>query len=241
MNSKAAALVLLLLGLSLTPAWAGPPYISDDPEPTDYQHFEIYAFGEGVVTRPGMAGESGMDFNYGGAPDLQLTAVIPLAYDEMGHAGLGNIELAAKYKFLHQDDFGVDVSLFPRIFLPSAAPNVGAQHAAFFLPVWAEKDFDKWSLFGGGGCELNRAYDDRNFCQMGVVLTREVVEGLTLGGEIFHQTADVAGGKVTTSLGAGFTYDINAHYHVLAYWGPGLEHTAENGRENWYSAILFTF
>ena len=49
----------------------------------------------------------------GGAPDLQLTAVLPIAYDEAGHAGLGNIELAAKYKFLHQDDVGFDVSIFP--------------------------------------------------------------------------------------------------------------------------------
>ena len=28
---------------------AGPPYLSDDPEPTDYQHYEIYAFGNGDV------------------------------------------------------------------------------------------------------------------------------------------------------------------------------------------------
>ena len=112
----------LFLGVLLAagPAWAGPPYLSDDPEPTDYQHFEIYAFGQGTTTAAGTAGESGIDFNYGGAPDLQLTAVLPIAYDEAGHAGLGNIELAAKYKFLHQDDAGFGVAVFPRVFLPSA-------------------------------------------------------------------------------------------------------------------------
>ena len=51
-----------------------------------------------------------------------------------------------------------------------------------------------WSLFGGGGCELNRSGDSRNFCLGGAALTYEVVKGLHLGGEIFHQTADTAGG-----------------------------------------------
>ncbi len=88
-------LLALVLG-TCVPALAGPPYLSDDPEPTDYGHFEIYAFGLGSESDSGWAGESGIDFNYGGAPDLQLTAVVPLAYDEQGHAGLGNVELAAK-------------------------------------------------------------------------------------------------------------------------------------------------
>ena len=56
---------------------AGPPYLTDDPEPTDYQHFEIYTFTEGTATRDGTSGEGGIDFNYGGAPNLQLTATVP--------------------------------------------------------------------------------------------------------------------------------------------------------------------
>ncbi len=56
---------------------AGPPYLTDDPEPTDYQHFEIYTFSNGTATRDGSSGEGGIDFNYGGAPNLQLTATVP--------------------------------------------------------------------------------------------------------------------------------------------------------------------
>lgn len=150
---RLAAIAGLYAGLGLASALAGPPYLSDDPEPTDYRHFEIYAFGAGTRTATGMAGESGIDFNYGAAPDLQLTAVLPLAYDETGRTGLGHVELAAKYRFLHQADFGWDVSLFPRVFLPGAT-GLGDDHAALFLPLWAQKDFGPWSLFGGGGCTL---------------------------------------------------------------------------------------
>ena len=31
-----------------SPASAGPPFITDDPEPTDYQHWELYVFSQGT-------------------------------------------------------------------------------------------------------------------------------------------------------------------------------------------------
>jgi hypothetical protein len=116
-RSGAAFAGACLSVLSCGPALAGPPCLSDDPEPTDYGHFEINAFVDGVTSRDGTQGESGIDFNYGGAPDLQLTAVVPLAYDERGQTGIGNIELGAKYRFLHQSDDGLDVAIFPSLFL----------------------------------------------------------------------------------------------------------------------------
>src|ERR1700761_8088927 len=108
-----------ILGLAMAmalsqPAFAGPPYVTDDPEPTDYKHFEIYGFAGGTATRDGSDSAGGIDFNYGGAPDLQLTAVVPFGVSHAkgapSVAGFGNVELAAKYKFLHQDDFGWDVA-----------------------------------------------------------------------------------------------------------------------------------
>jgi hypothetical protein len=52
-----------------------------EKEPTDYRHFEIYTFTNGTATRDGTSGEGGIDFNYGGAPNLQLTATVPAAYN----------------------------------------------------------------------------------------------------------------------------------------------------------------
>src|SRR5271170_4342868 len=64
-------------------AVAGPPYMSDDPEPTDYQHYEIYVFTDGMSGGEGTSGASGIDFNYGAAPNLQLTATVPIAYQSL--------------------------------------------------------------------------------------------------------------------------------------------------------------
>ena len=85
------------------PAVAGPPYQSDDPEPTNFGHFEIYTFDKGAFGRSGSSSASGLDFNYGAAPDLQLTAAVPFGYDAPSDGpsafGPGNVELAAKYRF----------------------------------------------------------------------------------------------------------------------------------------------
>ena len=107
----------VLAWLPAQPAVAGPPYVSDDPEPTNYSHFEIYTFNNGTAARDGTTGESGIDFNYGAAPDLQLTVTSPAGFNRAPgggtNIGWSNIELVAKYRFLHQNTFGLDVSVFP--------------------------------------------------------------------------------------------------------------------------------
>src|ERR1700680_3895303 len=142
------------------PALAGPPYVSDDPEPTDYKHFEIYSFSSGTATRGDIGGAAGVDFNYGAAPNLQLTATLPAGFDRPGSGrtgfGLNNTQLAAEYRLLHQDSFGLDVSVFPRVFLPSGSTNIANDTASLLLPVWVQKDWSGgWSAFGEGGCVIS--------------------------------------------------------------------------------------
>lgn len=233
------------MAMTAGPALAGPPYVTDDPQPTDDGHYEIYLFENGTAARDGAGGEAGIDFNYGAAPDLQLTAVLPLGYSAPaagpGAVNLGTIELAAKYKFLHQDDFGLDASFFPRVFLPAGSPLVGERHAALLLPLWLEKDWEPWSLFGGGGCQIDRGGASQDFCLFGAALTRQVLPDLQIGGELYHQTANTRGGRNATGMGAGVVYDLDEHYHLIASFGPGLQNASETGSTSWYTAIQFTF
>ena len=144
----------LVLALIANQALAGPPYVSDDPEPTDYKHFEIYTVTNGTTTREGTAGASGIDFNYGAAPDLQLTATVPAGFDRpVGggtNVGLSNIELAAKYRFLHQDGFGLDISVFPRISFRAARTMSATVIRRLLLPVWIKRD---WRVDGRRSAE----------------------------------------------------------------------------------------
>jgi hypothetical protein len=227
------------------PAFAGPPYVTDDPEPTDEGHFEIYAFDAGTSAHAGSNGQTGIDFNYGGAENLQLTAVLPLDYEKPPEggaiAGIGNIELAVKYKFIHQEDSGWDVAVFPRLFLPGVSNRLGDRHASLLLPVWAGKDFGTWSTFGGGGCALSNGGGSKDYCLMGWALTRQVLRDLNIGAEIYHETAGMHGGKATTGIGLGAVYDLSRNYHLMASWGPGIQNAAQTDRYSWYAALQMTF
>lgn len=230
---------------ALAPAWAGPPFVTDDPTPTDYHHYEIYGFAQGSGARDGNSASLGGDFNYGAAPDLQLTAVLPVEIDspKVGPtvSGFSNVELAAKYRFLHQEDSGWDVAVFPRVFLPSASSLVGNKHFSLLLPVWVGRSWDDWSTFGGGGCAINRGGSSQDYCLMGWALTRRVLPNLMIGAEIVHQTADTKGGRASTGTGVGLIYDVSDNLHLLAYGGPGLQNAAETARYSWYTSVLFTF
>lgn len=237
---------ILFLTLPLWPAIvrAGPPYFTDDPVPTDERHYEIYAFAASLHNSGGTGSDAGIDFNYGGARDLQLTAAFPVSFEQPHGAesstGLGNIELAAKYRFLHQRDVGWDVAVFPRVFLRSASSGVGEQHASFQLPLWVGRDWDSWSTFGGGGCVLNHGGDARDYCFAGWVLTRQLRPNLQLGAEIYHQTADTDDARDKTLAGVGIRYDVSERLHVLAYGSGGIQNAASEHQYSWYAAMLFT-
>jgi len=228
-RAKAVA-CMAALGWALTPlsALAGPPYLTDDPQPTDPGHWEIYNFAQGAVADGVLQGEAGLDLNYGAAKDLQLTAVLPVGfYDDRGvsaaglRTGTGMIELAVKYEFLHQRDgsWTPDVSVFPRVLIPTEH-NFGYSRANLFLPIWAEKDVGPWSIFGGGGYELNPGPGARNFWQGGLAVNREVNRRLQLGVEVYGQTADAAVADGYTALNAAAICKLTAHWSLLGSAGP---------------------
>jgi hypothetical protein len=99
---------------------------------------------------------------------------------------------------IHQDTFGLDVSVFPRLFLPSSS-QTGDPNASILLPIWVQKDWGPVSAFGGGGCQFSLRDVDRNFCLYGATITRQVLEKLQLGIEVFHQTSDENGARPSTT------------------------------------------
>lgn len=241
-NGLAAPCFVALSLVASIAALAGPPYVTDDPEPTDFGHYEIYAFGDGAVGRGGADGAAGIDFNYGAAPNLQLTAVVPFAWDAPDDGNtrydLGNAELAAKYRFLHQSDVGIDVAFFPRVFLPAGSSAVGSRHTSMLLPIWLGRVGDTFATFGGGGCVVDRGA--RDYCEWGWATTWQVRANLQIGAEIYHQTAAERGGRASTNVGFGATYDLDTHWHLMASAGPTIENSAATNDGNWYVALLLT-
>lgn len=219
----------MLLAGAPEAAFAGPPYLSDDPQPTDAGHWEIYTFATAAGGPDGLDGEAGLDLNYGPATDLQVTAVLPLAFanpEGFGvrrlRGGLGDAELAAKYRFLHQSNgsWTPDVALFPRLFVPTGGRAFGTGHASLFLPLWAEKDFGPWSVFGGGGWQLNPGSGQRDFWQGGVAISRAIGKRGSLGAEVYAQTRDTTDGGAYQAVDIAATYQLVKHWSLLASAGP---------------------
>ncbi len=236
----AVALGIVAVIAVSSPALAGPPYLSDDPETTDVGHWEIYNFATGLGSpgAGGLAGEAGFDLNYGAAKDLQLTAVLPLAFgapsafSENGlRGGPGDVELAIKYRFLHQSDgtWTPDVAVFPRLFAPTADRALGTGRVGLLLPIWAEKDFGPWSVFGGGGYQINPGLDQRNFWQGGGAISRSFGERLSLGAELYGQTRDTYNAAAYTTLNMAATYRLTRRWSLLGSAGPAWYRARTDG------------
>ncbi|WP_068077119.1 hypothetical protein [Novosphingobium lentum] len=218
----------LLLAGSLWPvaALAGPPFETDDPQPTDTGHWEIYGFaateGVGVENQT----RTGFDLNYGPLPDVQLTATLPLEFDrdDQGQTtrGVGDVELGVKLRLLHQDKGGIDLAIFPRAILPSSGHRFGSGKVAALLPVWAQRDFGSWSVFGGGGYAINPGAGNRDYWSGGIAVTHDVTSNILLGIEAQRQGSDTQGGVGSTLLGLGGIVKLGEPFSLLFAGGPRL-------------------
>jgi hypothetical protein len=197
------------------PALAGPPYVTDDPEPTETGHWENYLY----ATTQGAEGQAGLDLNYGGAKDLQLTAFVPLQWERSGRTfGAGEVELAVKYRFLHPAEGSAlpDVALYPQVNLPTGPFSSG--RASFVLPLWAQKDIGPWSVFGGGGYTWNPG--ERDFWRGGVAVQRKLTEDFSAGAEFYYQGADRPDRHALNGASLAVLYKFAKHWSVIASGGP---------------------
>lgn len=204
-----------------TAAWAGPPFVTDDPEPTELHKWEIYNFA-GFSRADGVSAlDTGVDLNYGAVKDVQLTVVLPLHTETGQPLDVGDVQMAAKFKLLHQKPgtASVDLTFFPRVFLPSGR---GSRHTQLLLPLWVQRDAGKWSVFGGGGYTVNPGAGDRDYWVRGVVVTRAVRDGFQLGLEYYGQGAAADGERRIDGINLGMVIHLSGPYSLLASFGQGL-------------------
>jgi hypothetical protein len=214
---------LALVGAA-TPAWGGPPYLTDDPVPTDTGHWEIYAFTAGEGHRSTLDEDAGFDLNYGPVEGVQLTATLPLSFSHSPHegwrGGTGDVELGVKYRFFHDEKDGLSAAIFPRAILPTAAHSPG-ERTRYLLPLWIGKDFSGGtSVFGGGGFTINPGATNRDFWQAGIAATHDLTKKLSVGAEITRQGPDTQDGTAQTRLGVGSIIQLSEHYALLFSGGP---------------------
>lgn len=216
-----AALVALLLACA-TPALAGPPFLTDDPEPVDYHHFEFYTFTTQDKAPDGtnITGPA-IEYNIGAAPNVQIHFVVPFAFSSPvggpNTSGLGDTEIGVKYRFVQETNNRPQIGIFPMIEVPTgnADKGLGNGRAWFRLPVWVQKSWGPWTTYGGGGVAINHAPGAQDYGFAGWLLQRDFGDHHTFGGEIFYQGSPAVGGQASTFYNVGGVFKPSDGFNVL--------------------------
>ncbi len=215
-------LFTLLAAFDAPAARAGPPFVTDDPVPTDYCNWEIYA---------GLTYENEGDhsvslalpfaeFNYGALPNVQVSVTLPLERDVSPAAqryGYGDTDFGIKTRFVQESGSRPQVSFYPSVDIPS-----GGGHVVTLLPLWLQKSSGRWTAFGGGGVYLNAAPGQRDYTFAGGALERSLSEATTIGAELYRQSPSALGAPGMTAANVGVTAQLGDFHAILFSFGRAL-------------------
>ncbi|MEO6774919.1 MAG: hypothetical protein ABI467_18265 [Kofleriaceae bacterium] len=211
-------------------AFAGPPFVTDDPEPVEYRHWELYLASQQERVADGWSGTAPhVEVNYGPVPNLQLHVIVPLAFSRpnAGEAtyGVGDTELGAKYRFLSETEHRPEIGVFPLVEVPTGNRDrgLGDGHVQVFVPVWLQKSFGDWTTYGGAGYWFNPGAGNRNWLFVGALLQRRLSSHVTAGLEVFHGTPTTEGGGAETHSNLGLMIDFTDEHHLLMSAGTDLQ------------------
>ncbi len=230
---------MFALALASTAVVAGPPFVTDDAEPTPTGQFENYLFVEGTRADEifGTAAV-GAEINYGAIADTQVTFSFPLNPNP-GPGGYGTVWAplggGVKYRSISEDDAGwrPQVAIFPQVSIPIGSSERG-QPVTWLLPLWAQKSFGDFTAFGGGGFTVNPGADNRGYLSWGIGLLDQFTSDFQAGPEVFGVSRASIHDGGSAAAGFGAIYDLNDTWHLV-----GSANTAvANRREDAFSFNL---
>jgi len=223
--------LLLLLAAWPLCAKAGPPYTTDDPEPVEYRHWEIYLATQNYLAQGGARTGTAphVEVNYGPVSNLQLHLIAPLAYDRPAGGpttyGYGDTEFGLKFRFVEEGDWVPMIGTFPIVELPTgnSSKGLGNGMIQFFAPLWVQKSFGPWTTYGGGGYWVNPGTGNQNYWFVGWQAQCRVAGWIAVGGEVFYNTARQVGASAEARFNLGLVADISELQHILFSAGTRFE------------------
>jgi hypothetical protein len=240
-----SCIALTVLALGTVPALAGPPYITDDPEPTDTGHWENYLYVEGArVAGQPFTPISGIEVNYGAFENTQLTMSVPINPNP-GPGGIGVVwaplGLGVKYRFIEEDEDGwrPQVAFFPSVAIPIGPANSGAPVTELF-PIWMQKSFGNWTMFGGGGYSNNPGPGNKDFANYGIGLQNQLTKTFAVGAEIFGAGKDTFDGRSTAAVGVAALYDFSDLWHIVGSVNTGITNAHDADQFSYNLALKWT-
>ena len=222
------ALVFLVCSFITVSTQAGPPFVTDDPEPPPPCGWEINI--PFILERT--PGETEMDaplfdFNYG-LPNVQLKLEFPIQVIREDNSGTvadaGDLLLGVKWRFFNNEESLVQFGIYPQLLVPSGdhGRHLGEGQPAYVFPLLVQKTWDKWTLYGNVGFWWQTAADERNYLYAGAVLEREITEQLELGVELFGNSPKERSGRSDIAFNIGGTWKLTRHLNLLFAGGRDI-------------------
>jgi len=105
-------------------SYAGPPFLTDDPEPVSFKHWEFYVSSVNTLHSNNWTGTSPhLEVNYGLISNVQVHLLLPINYSYTLHQkadiGYGNTEFGVKYRFISETENRPQIGIFPIIQIPT--------------------------------------------------------------------------------------------------------------------------
>jgi hypothetical protein len=230
--SLLATIVLLVFQITISTlvAWAGPPFVTDDPETVGYRDWEVDIASQMSKDGDGISGTAPhFEVNYGLMPNIDLHILVPLSYvspnEGSTHYGFGDIELGVKYRFIQEANLLPQVGTFLIIDVPtgSKSKGLGSGNVKTFIPIWLQKSWGPWTTFGGGGYWINPGSDNKNYWFVGWVLQRDLSKTITLGAELFYTTPKMRRDTTETGFNVGGFFTFTEKHHLLFSAGRDID------------------
>lgn len=237
--------LFICLMLKSKSSQAGPPFVTDDPEPVDLHHWEVYL--ASTVTRDENLTSGTLphiEINNGIVRNFQLHVILPLAFQHTPGMsttrGYGDTEFGLKYRFIQETRDRPMLGTFPQLEIPTgkASRGLGSGHLQIFIPVWLQKSWGSWTSYGGGGYHTNPGQGNKNFWLFGWELQKDLNKHLTLGGELLYVSPQATDAGNQLNFNFGGQYNLNQDNHLLFSAGRSLL-----GKIDWmyYLAYQWTF
>jgi hypothetical protein len=228
------------------PALAGPPLITDDPDPVEKGHWEINLPYTLDVSAKDASGKRSFthqaplfDINYGITDYAHLKLEGPFEIvDNPGEgprAGPGDTSLGSKIRFINQEKGApLSLSIFPAIGIPTgdSGRGLGEGSPVLVLPVEIGRKFfgDKLFVYADVGYEAHFANDEADIWRGGIACEAQVVDGLTFCAEVRFEYRD-QGTPDDALWQLGFKYALSEHVGLMAAAGRSFNPDIDAGSD----------
>jgi hypothetical protein len=177
-------------------ASAGPPLLTDDPNTPGDKHWEInVAFTLNEYQTESTYEVPLLDVNYGVGDHIQIKYEVPwLTLHEQGigtQSGVGNSNFGVKWRFLDEEQHGVNMSAYPQFEFNSATSSADRglveERMSLLLPVEVSKKIGPVLVNGEIGYTFEQHHE--NEWLYGLFIGYDIRKNLTILGEIHSVTA----------------------------------------------------